>query len=318
MKPLFKRRTIVTGGVSFIGSNYLNYAVKKYPRELFINVDALTYAADVRNITVQGKKNYVFEKADICDRATMTAIFEKYKPTHLIHFASETHVDQSIMDPGLCLRTNVGGTNELLLLARSPSSRASTSSRPMRFTVSSAKMTRRSPRSRPMIRAIRTARRKRRRSFCSCRTKIPSASPASFPELQQLRAAAGRDETHPEIHHEFAPREKSAAVLGGRTYPRLAVRRRQCARARPRIPQRARRRHLQYRRELGIYESRRDQDAPPHAPEDRKRDENTWPTARDTTSGMRSQAKNRERARMETSRAFRERHKKDDQLLQKD
>ncbi|MEK7480179.1 MAG: dTDP-glucose 4,6-dehydratase [Patescibacteria group bacterium] len=119
MKPLFKRRTIVTGGAGFIGSNYLNYAVKKYPRELFINVDALTYAADVRNITVQGKKNYVFEKADICDRATMTAIFEKYKPTHLIHFASETHVDQSIMDPGLCLRTNVGGTNELLLLARS-------------------------------------------------------------------------------------------------------------------------------------------------------------------------------------------------------
>ncbi len=118
MKNKFQWRTIVTGGAGFIGSSYLNYAVKKYPRELFINVDLLTYAADVRNITVQERKNYAFEKADICDRATMTNIFEKYRPTHIIHFAAESHVDQSITDPSLCVRTNVDGTNALLQLAR--------------------------------------------------------------------------------------------------------------------------------------------------------------------------------------------------------
>ena len=118
MKHLYKRRTIVTGGAGFIGGNYLNYAVRKYPRELFINVDLLTYAADLRNVTVQKKKNYAFEKADICDMPAMTQIFDTYKPTHVVHFAAETHVDHSIVDPSLCVKTNVDGTNNLLQLAR--------------------------------------------------------------------------------------------------------------------------------------------------------------------------------------------------------
>ena len=114
----YGKRIVVTGGAGFIGSNYLNYAVKKYPRELFINVDSLTYAADPRNVTVHEKKNYVFEKADICDVAAMNSIFERYKPTHIIHFAAESHVDHSIIDPSVCIRTNVVGTDILLRLAR--------------------------------------------------------------------------------------------------------------------------------------------------------------------------------------------------------
>ena len=118
MRTDFDKRIIVTGGAGFIGSTFLNYAVKKYPRDLFINVDMLTSVANIHNVTVSTAKNYAFEKEDIRDVDAMTAIFEKYKPTHLIHFAAETHVDQSIVDPSLCIRTNVEGTNVLLSLAR--------------------------------------------------------------------------------------------------------------------------------------------------------------------------------------------------------
>ncbi len=118
MAHKFPKRIVVTGGSGFIGSTYLNHAVKKYPRELFINVDSLTYAADPRNVTVHKRKNYAFEKADICDVSAMTAIFERYEPTHLIHFAAESHVDLSIADSEKCVRTNVDGTNTLLRLAR--------------------------------------------------------------------------------------------------------------------------------------------------------------------------------------------------------
>ncbi len=118
MKHQFATRTIVTGGAGFIGSNYLNYAVPRYPDELFINIDALTYAGDLKNVTVDTAPNYAFEKVDICDDGLLSILFEKYAPTGIIHFAAESHVDQSIENPSVFARTNLMGTNNLAYLAR--------------------------------------------------------------------------------------------------------------------------------------------------------------------------------------------------------
>src|SRR3989344_163435 len=86
-----RKRILVTGGAGFIGSNYLNYAVRKYPHYRFVNVDALTYAGRLANIDVSKAKNYSFVKADIRNLAAMERIFRKHKPTHVIHFAAERH-----------------------------------------------------------------------------------------------------------------------------------------------------------------------------------------------------------------------------------
>ncbi len=110
---------LVTGGAGFIGSHYLNTMVPRYSRYRFINVDALTYAANPTNIKVAGAPNYLFVKADIRDMETMSSIFTKQAPTHVIHFAAESHVDNSIERPQEFVDTNVVGTQVLLDLARS-------------------------------------------------------------------------------------------------------------------------------------------------------------------------------------------------------
>ena len=113
----FLKRNIVTGGSGFIGSTFLNYVVPRYPDELFINVDSLTYAARPENIIVSNEENYAFSNTDIREYAALENIFEKYSPTAVIHFAAESHVDHSINDPRLFFETNVIGTHNLVQLA---------------------------------------------------------------------------------------------------------------------------------------------------------------------------------------------------------
>ncbi len=114
----YEKVILVTGGAGFIGSNYLNVFVPRYPSYCFINIDSLTYAGKEENIEVKEQSNYIFEKADIRDAETLEKIFAKHQPTHIIHFAAETHVDQSIEHPALFVETNIQGTNNLLALAR--------------------------------------------------------------------------------------------------------------------------------------------------------------------------------------------------------
>lgn len=113
-----KQTLLVTGGAGFIGSNYLNKYVTAHPDTLFVNIDALTYAGNLENITVAKEKNYRFHQVDIRDLPALEKIFASYHPTGVIHFAAESHVDMSIENPALFVETNVLGTHNLLLLSK--------------------------------------------------------------------------------------------------------------------------------------------------------------------------------------------------------
>ena len=106
---------IVTGGAGFIGGNFVHMMVNTYPDDHIICVDALTYAGNLETLEpVRDKKNFSFVKADIADRNAIYDIFEKYNPDVVINFAAESHVDRSIENPGIFLRTNVIGTAVLM------------------------------------------------------------------------------------------------------------------------------------------------------------------------------------------------------------
>lgn len=117
-KNKWKRTIVVTGGAGFIGSNYLNRCVPFYPETLFVNVDMMTYAANPDNLAVSQLPNYVFEKVDIRDEEALERIFLKYRPSGVIHFAAESHVDHSIKNPHIFIDTNIRGTHNLLNLSR--------------------------------------------------------------------------------------------------------------------------------------------------------------------------------------------------------
>lgn len=110
------RTYLVTGGAGFIGSNYIQYMLDKYKDEIrIINVDSLTYAGNLMNLTaVEHLPNYEFIKADICDKAAIEKIFEENDIDRVIHFAAESHVDRSIRNPEIFVNTNVMGTLNML------------------------------------------------------------------------------------------------------------------------------------------------------------------------------------------------------------
>ena len=111
---------LVTGGAGFIGSNYIEYMLRKYGGAIkLVNYDALTYAGNLENLkAVDGLANYSFIKGDVCDKELLRTIFAEHDVDYVIHFAAESHVDRSIVDPETFVRTNVLGTATLLNAAK--------------------------------------------------------------------------------------------------------------------------------------------------------------------------------------------------------
>jgi dTDP-glucose 4,6-dehydratase len=109
----------VTGGAGFIGSNYLLRVVAAYPDTSYVNLDALTYAGNLSNLTsIEHSPNYRFVHGDISDHELVTGLFEEHDFDTVVHFAAESHVDRSILDPLAFVRSNVMGTATLLDAAR--------------------------------------------------------------------------------------------------------------------------------------------------------------------------------------------------------
>jgi len=117
---MMSERFLVTGGAGFIGSNFIKHMLRKYGEKIFvINVDKLTYAGNTNNLLgLEDCPNYLFIKADICDKSAISKIFDNYSIDYVVNFAAETHVDQSIENPEAFIATNVLGTQVLLDCAR--------------------------------------------------------------------------------------------------------------------------------------------------------------------------------------------------------
>jgi dTDP-glucose 4,6-dehydratase len=109
---------LITGGAGFIGSNLVEFMVKKYPDYRIVVLDSLTYAGDFENLSsIKDTKNFTFVHGNICDRDLLERMFQHYYITNVIHLAAESHVDNSISDPGVFIETNVKGTFTLLDVA---------------------------------------------------------------------------------------------------------------------------------------------------------------------------------------------------------
>ena len=106
---------LVTGGAGFIGSNFIFYLLKKYPANRIVCLDKLTYAGNLSTLScVLEERNFRFVRLDICDREGVFRLFEEERPDIVVNFAAESHVDRSILDPGIFLQTNILGTATLM------------------------------------------------------------------------------------------------------------------------------------------------------------------------------------------------------------
>ena len=106
---------LITGGAGFIGGNFVHYMVNQYPTDIIVNLDKLTYAGNLETCkSVENKQNYKFIKGDIADRKFIFNLFENEKFDVVVNFAAESHVDRSIENPEIFVKTNVIGTTTLL------------------------------------------------------------------------------------------------------------------------------------------------------------------------------------------------------------
>jgi len=110
---------LITGGAGFIGSNFIEYYIKKYPNHQIINLDKLTYAGELSNLKLAvDHSNYNFVKGDICDKRLVENLFKEHQFSGVVHFAAESHVDNSINRPDEFIQTNIVGTFNLLNTAK--------------------------------------------------------------------------------------------------------------------------------------------------------------------------------------------------------
>ena len=112
-------KIIVTGGAGFVGANFLNQLVPEHPEHQFVNLDKLTYAANLGSLReIEALPNYTLRRVDITDMDGVDAVFDEFDADLVVHFAAESHVDRSIQGPREFIRTNIEGTFNLLEACR--------------------------------------------------------------------------------------------------------------------------------------------------------------------------------------------------------
>lgn len=113
------RKLLVTGGAGFIGSNFIRYWLEKYPEDKILNLDLLTYAGNLENLSdIQNNENYEFVKGDICNFELVDFLMKEFQPDFIVNFAAESHNSLAILNPTAFFKTNVIGTQTILEAAR--------------------------------------------------------------------------------------------------------------------------------------------------------------------------------------------------------